>query len=211
MIGFAISQERANLFMLNTLIQRKNDHPAVYKSMLANIRNVQSVILEYIHATLSSGINDNNKNNLEEVNKVVFNWQTVHEANKLRYRCNVNLSYVMTEKGEAYHPYIKKVLDKYMGEELVSLKNKYEARDFEDSSGWTADDYCPFVYKETLYFANYPYIEKMTSLCFTIFRQHLLGIFWLTQQTIAPIRRQWLKTTKDSQLKLLPVLTYLDS
>ena len=98
---------RGNLFMLNTLLQRKKDHPDVYESMILNIRNIQSVILEYVHATLSSGINGNNVDNIDEINKVVFNWQRVNEANiffKERYGREVKLSYKMTEKGKEYVP-----------------------------------------------------------------------------------------------------------
>ena len=53
-----------------------------------------------------SGIKENNTNNLDELNSIIFNWQRIHEGNVLlskRYDVHVKLSYSVRNKGEEYY------------------------------------------------------------------------------------------------------------
>ena len=159
--------ERANLYLLNSFLHKKKHQPELYKAMLANAREVQSVILEYVHATLQSGIKDNNTNNIEELNSIIFNWQRIHEGNVLlskRYDINVKLSYSVKSKGDEYYDACESVISELF-DEVGKLQLAFES----NPNPALADEFCPFVYKDKVYFCNWPrendrHLPRISSL-----------------------------------------------
>ena len=148
--------ERANLFMLNQLILKKKSQPFLHEQMISNLRNVQSVILEYVHATLSGGVKEGSskEDTTDELNKTIFSFPVIDESNLLmkeRYNNRVKLSYVMTEKGIKYHSSIRKILDKYLKIKLPSLQREFEA----NSDPSVAEGFLPFMFDGKVFLANW--------------------------------------------------------
>ena len=69
--------------MLNQIISKKKKQPTLLEQMINNLRNAQSVILEYAHATLSGWVEEgeSKEDTADELNKTIFSFPVIDESN----------------------------------------------------------------------------------------------------------------------------------
>ena len=80
--------EKVNFYMLNMLEHQKKTMPKIFEATCKNIRNNQSVTLEYVHAQLATSMNRHLPDTFTETNRILMAFPSVedgHILEEIRY------------------------------------------------------------------------------------------------------------------------------
>ena len=123
--------EKSNLFMINMLEYQKKNMPAVFKATVHTLKNLQSVSLEYVHATLATALNIRSPDNFKETNRLMMSFPALEDAHLMeakRYGISTKKSYSTSLKGYKYDVASLECL-KSLFATIANLQNTYELSD----------------------------------------------------------------------------------